>query len=234
MTPASRHRLVAGVGAVASLCLVSCGGSGAAKGLALVPDLATAIGAKPIRPGAELGMLYVYVENRSSSPIVLKSVSIAGPGIGTVVRAVQISFGPLYPSKVEATRADWAPSSLYGSDPPVIDIAQGCHSQLLQALHGHKLAPHKAGWIWIVIRALAPGKYKIPAHVIYYTQNGTTYRQSQPIDAYGSVAATAPPDMQPWATQICMQPTGARILPGFVPYNGPGPRPPKHSPKTHS
>jgi hypothetical protein len=220
----TRRRLVGCVVVVTSLCLASCGTSGVQKGHALAPDPATAIGAKPIRPGAEIGMLYVYVENRSSTPIVLDSVSIAGPGIGTVVREVQINFGPLYPSKVEATRADWAPSSLYGSDPPVIDIAQGCHSQLLRTLHGHKLAPHNAGWIWIVIRAVTPGKYKIPAHVIYYTQNGTTYRQSQPIDAYGSVAATAPPNMQPWATQVCMRPTGAKILPGFVPFRGSGPR----------
>jgi len=175
----------------------------------------TSIGAKAIRPGFEIGLLYYDFENISSSPLVIDAVGISGPGVGTVVQPVQVQVAPL-----RYGYHDYEPHSvaaaLYVTDPPVL-MERACRRQALVPLKGFRMVPGTDARIWIVLRAERPGRWVIPRHVIYYTQNGTEYRQAEPLRAYGLVTADAayiPPDS---IEAGCVRPERARFLPGYHP-----------------
>jgi hypothetical protein len=195
------------------LVLVGCGGSGSA-GRAFPQEPPTWIGAKAIRPGFEIGLLYYDIENTSDSTVVLDSVGIPGPGIGTVVRPVRIMMAPLrygwHRYEVNSVAA-----ALYTMTPPVLFEDQHCRKQDLVPVKGFKMTPGSDARIWIVLRALRPGRWSIPLHVIYYTQGGVRYRESEPLRAYGYVSdyATYIPPLYDMAD--CVRPERAAFLPGY-------------------
>jgi hypothetical protein len=57
---------------------------------ALASEGQISIGAKPVPPGTELGMLYVFAVGQTRNPLTFKSVTVPGQGIGTVVQVVEI------------------------------------------------------------------------------------------------------------------------------------------------
>jgi hypothetical protein len=50
---------------------------------------------------------------------------------------------------------------------------------------------HSDGRLWVVLRAIKPGRWKIPFHTIYYTMNGVQNSQVIPISDHGSVSKGA-------------------------------------------
>ncbi|HXP21943.1 MAG TPA: hypothetical protein VN840_20040 [Streptosporangiaceae bacterium] len=199
---------------LASLLILSGCGGGVPAGTALAQELWTSIGAKAIRPGFEIGLLYYDLENTSTSTIVIDSVGIAGPGIGTVVRPVQVRMAPL--------RFGWhhyvstsVALSLYTTDPPVNFEGKGCRKQGLVPLKGFQMTPGSEARIWVVLRAMRPGRWVIPSHVIYYTQDGAEYRQVEPLRAYGLVADQAAYIPPYYAEAECVHPEGAAFLRGY-------------------
>jgi hypothetical protein len=199
--------------AVAALS-VACGSGGIQSGTAFAQEVYTSIGAKAIRPGTELGLLYYDFENTSNSTVVIDSVGITGPGIGTVVRPVQVMMAPM--------RSGWhhyelhsTALALYTTDPPVNFEGKGCRKQALVPVKGFRMTPGSEARVWVVLRALRPGRWVIPQHVLYYTQGGVRYRQAEQLRAYGLVtdnAAYIPPT---YTMAECVRPEGARFLPGF-------------------
>jgi hypothetical protein len=200
--------------AVVGVLGAGCGsGSGSAQGNAFAQEVLTSIGAKAIRPGTEIGLMYYDFENVSSSTVVIDSIGISGPGIGTVVRPVQVMMAPL--------RYGWhhyeahsAPLALYSTDPPVFK-EKACRRQALVPLKGYRMTPGSDARFWVVLRAIRPGRWVIPQHVLYYTQNGNKYRQAEPLRAYGLVTTNAAYIPPYWAMADCVRPEGARFLPGF-------------------
>jgi hypothetical protein len=203
------------VAAVGVVLIAGGCGSGEQSGSALAPEVFSSIGAKAIRPGFEIGLLYYDFENTSSSALVVNSVGISGPGIGTVVRPVEIKIAPLRygyhgyePHSVAA--------ALYTTDPPVL-MERNCRRQALFPVRGFLMTPGTDVRIWIVLRAERPGHWVIPQHVLYYTQDGSRYRQAEPLRAYGLVTTTAayiPPE---WNEADCIRSEGARFLSGYHP-----------------
>jgi hypothetical protein len=164
------------------------------------------------REGDPAGLYYDIV-NTSHQTVVLYSVGISGPGIWTVVRPVQIMIAPL--------RFGWhnyephsVAAALYTTDPPVNYEGLVCRRQALFPLKGFRMTPGSDARFWIVVRALRPGRWVIPRHVIYYTQSGVRYRQAEPWRAYGLVAARAAYIPPAYTMAHCVGPEGARFLPG--------------------
>jgi hypothetical protein len=185
------------------------------SGIAFAQDATIVTGDKPIRPGTEIGLLEVYLHNVTASTITIDSVSLKGPGIGTVIRPVKIEMAPLRfgASKYERNAA---PEALYNTDPPVFFFQDRCNRQALFRLKGFKMTPGSEARVWIVLRAIRPGKWVIPRHVIYYTADGIKYRQAMPLHEYGSVSRHAVYIPPYFAMAECVGPaTGAKFLPGF-------------------
>ena len=147
--------------------------------------------------------------------MVLDSIGLSGPGIGTVVRPVQIEVAPLRYG-YHRLEPDSVPSSLYEVTPPVFYEHSRCRKQLLVAVSGFRMAPGSQAWVWIVLRALRPGRYTIPYHVVNYSADGVRYSERIPFEAYGAVdkrASYIPPDRD---FARCVGPaTGATFLPGY-------------------
>jgi len=204
---------------IAAIGLAGCGESGPASGSAFARLYNVAIGAKAIRPGTELGLLYVYLQNDSGKPLTVTSVGINGPGMGTVVRAVQIDIGPLTYGGSDITPLyDSVSGSIYGEDPPVNFAGSECHAQILKPVAGYQMSPNARARIWIVLKALRPGRWTIPAHVVFYSQAGASYRQVLRLRAYGSVADDATQPSLSWGEQKCLRQTGARLLSKWAPF----------------
>jgi len=156
----------------------------------------------------------VFLDNTNKSALVLNSIRLTGPGIGTVAWVVEVKVAPLrsgYHHFLEMA----VPGGGYLTDPPVNLVGKGCHKQALFTVSGYRLTPGSQVRIYIVLRTLKPGKYSLPHQVVYYTQNGVQYKQAIPYRFYGSVADNIPyAGMNPLQA-VCVRPTGARLLPGW-------------------
>lgn len=172
------------------------------------------VGAKPIRPGVELGMLYVNLRNTSTSTLRIKSIGLRGPGIGRVVKVVEVKLVTDRVGYRDASTGG-TPSGLYTEDPPVFFFGDNhCNIRQLLPVNGYRMTPGSMARIWIVIRAVHPGRWAIPAHVIYYTAGGVTFRQSLGLRASGSVADDAKYIPVDPGEAKCVRLTGARLLAG--------------------
>jgi hypothetical protein len=83
---------------LALIILTAAGCSGDTRaGTALEYSAPTSIGAEPIKPGFEIGLLYYDIDNTSTSTIVIDRVGIAGAGIGRVVRVADMKMALFVP-----------------------------------------------------------------------------------------------------------------------------------------
>jgi len=207
-------RALAAMVALTACVLTGCG-SGGSSGNAFEKGYPTQSGNKPIRPGFEIGLLELFLQNNSHATVVLNSIGVSGPGMGTVVRAVQIEVAPLRYG-YHRLEPDSVPSSLYEMTPPVFYEHSRCRKQLLVPVSGFRMAPGSQAWVWIVLRALRPGRWAIPYHVVNYSADGVRYSERIPLTEYGAVdkrAAYIPPY---WGFAKCVGPaTGATFLPGY-------------------
>jgi hypothetical protein len=97
------------------------------------------------------GLLYLPLINRTRAPLLTKSVSFTGRGIGTVI---QVNLAPAsYGGKDPRTILASVPRSTYGTDPPVERYGPGlrCHRQILKQAKGYRLTPNASaralpGW----------------------------------------------------------------------------------------
>ena len=199
-----------------ALAAAGCAGGGVQAGSAFqYPPTQT--GVKPIRPGFETGLLDLFLENTSNSTLVLDSVGLSGPGMGTVMRPVTVEIAPQrFGRHTYIPEQNFVPEGLYTVTPPVVFLGNRCEKQTLVSVKGFRMTPGSQARVWIVLRAMRPGKWVIPFHVIYYTVAGVRYREAVPLREAGSVARNAryiPPD---WAEAKCVGPqTGAKFLPGY-------------------
>ena len=207
-------RAIAALAVLATFGATSCGGKDVQAGSALLQPHPTHDGVKPMIPGHELGILDVDVDNISSSMLTVRSVGIKGTGVGRVVRVVKVEIAPLRIGRHHYV-AGATPGGLYESDPPVF-FGKTCLKQPVFSVHGFRMPPGTQARLWIVVRFVHPGKWIIPAPVIYYSADGTSYRQSIPAQTHGSVAADAVYIPPYYATAKCVGPvTGALFLPGY-------------------
>jgi len=190
--------------AFAGMATLAASGCAAHSGGLLEKISGVWIGAKPVRPGVELGMLYVPLHNTSKSTLTIQSIEFHGPGIGRVVKVVEV--------KIER---GGAPSSLYTVDPPAIGGGRDCSIGRLLPVRGYRLTPGSYAFIWIVVRAVRPGRWAIPAHVITYTAGGLTYQQSLGLRATGSVATDAKYIPVDPSEAGCVGVKGVELLAGY-------------------
>jgi len=168
-----------------------------------------------MRPGTELGFLYTIFENTSDAPIFIRSVVIRGPGIGTVVRPVLIRMAPLRSGYHHYDVDNATAGGLYLTDPPVLLEGKGCHRQSLRDVSGFRMSPGSYTRVFLVIRAIRPGRFAIPYHVIVYSMNGTEYRQTLPTRFTGVVSNAAHLTPVPYQQADCVGPAHARYLAGY-------------------
>jgi hypothetical protein len=200
-----------------------CGTPSPTAGTALVPGSRMISGLAPLRPGTQLGLLVVYLQNRSRSPITVNSLRGVGRGLGTVIKVVEVKIAPARGTGGKAV-PDGVPGGAYQTDPPVLRTGPGkCSEELLVRLRGFRLAAGGLARVWIVVQAAQPGRYAISGHLVRYTQAGTVYQQLIPEGYQGSVSRTArfiPIDR---SEARCLKSTTTRMLPGQHLRNSPPP-----------
>lgn len=170
----------------------------------------TGVGPLVTRPGWEYGYLFGDADNTSHSTLTIDSVSLRGPGVGTVIALADVRIAPQF-GKPDA----WVSSANYLTDPPVEVGPKGCQKQALYPVKGFRLAPGKAFLLWIVVRALKPGRWDIPAQVVTFTENEGTYTHSFPIRYWGTVKTDAhvSPRVVPGDEEAqCVKPEGSHFL----------------------
>jgi len=200
--------------AITTLAVGGCTSGGQTDSTAFQQAYPTSIGAKPIRPGAEIGLLYVYLKNISDSTVIINSIGIDGPGIGSVVRPVQISMAPLRFgwSDYEANSVGGA---LYSVNPPAFLEGGACRVQALFPVQRFRMAPGSEARVWIILRALQPGRWIIPTHYVNYTLNGKRHSEGINIRAWGSVSMSAKYIPPYYAMAKCVGRTSAKFLSGW-------------------
>jgi hypothetical protein len=148
------------------------------------PVFGTGVGPLVTRPGWEFGYLFGLIKNRSHTTLTIDSVSLRGPGVGTVIVLADVRIAPVGAESIS--------QSNYVTDPPVTSTGpRGCYKQLLEPVAGYRLRPGAAVRIWVVVRAKKPGRWNIPRQVITYTDDGSTYHHANPVRYWGTVKTAA-------------------------------------------
>jgi hypothetical protein len=211
----SNRRMVRALAALAAVGVAACSGVNHVQpGSALAHPYRTTDGVKPLRPGFEIGVLDVDLDNTSSSKLVLGSVSIKGPGVGSSVRVVKVQIAPLRIGRRQY-EVNATPGGLYPTDPPVFH-GKTCLKQPLFPVSGFRMPPGTQARLRIVLRMGRPGKWVIPAPVVYYTFGGTRYRQAIPAQTHDITSAGAKYIPPYYAEAECVGPkTGATFLSGY-------------------
>ena len=208
-------RRAAAIAALASIVALASGCSSDSDPFVHVYDpfvhvYATGVGPLVTRPGWEYGYLFGDADNASHSTLTIDSVSLRGPGVGTVIALADVRIAPQF-GKPDT----WVSSANYLTDPPVEVGPKGCQKQALYPVKGFRLAPGKAFLLWIVVRALKPGRWDIPAQVVTFTENDGTYTHSFPIRYWGTVKTDAhvSPRVVPGDDEAqCVKPEGSHFL----------------------
>jgi hypothetical protein len=154
------------------LAVACAGGGGIRHGDALQVGFPGGMGLKVFPVGEKLGYLDEILDNRSSSPITLSSVTF--PGAGKLLRTLEVKIGPV------AAGTPGVGGGRYETDPPVAKGSHGCIVETLKPVKGYRLGPHALARIWVVFQAVHTGRYKITRHIVTYTQDGVLYQQSLP------------------------------------------------------
>ena len=203
-----RKRLA--VAALASL-IVLAGGCTSDPPDPFVYEYGTSIGPMVTRPGWEYGYLFDGGINSSHSTLTIDSVSLKGPGVGTVIALADVRLAnALAPDVSQVSQGN------YLEDPPVSSNLgpSTCQKQTLVPVAGYRVRPGGHFYLWLVVKALKPGRWRIPDQVFTYTENGGTYTHSFPITYWGTVKADAhvSPNLAPPSEAQCVKPEGAHYL----------------------
>lgn len=157
--------------------------AGTRAGTALKRLYGTTMGIRTFPPGRAFGIIVLPLHNVTPRELVIDRVEIEGPGVGTVVRVVKMQAAP------SVGGVHGFPGGIWLTDPPVYEWGGVCHSPLLEPLHGFRIAPGTWARVWVVFEALAPGRWEVPNHTVYYSQGGVRYRQVLPVAYQGRVKA---------------------------------------------
>jgi hypothetical protein len=213
--PGSRRSLrgAAAAALAASLTLAAAGCTTAphvTTGKALIRNSVMTFNLAPIRPGAQYGLLFAGLANKSRSPVVIKAVALTGQGVGTVIKLVEVKIAPHEPgneSTPGGTFEVYPPTGYWGR-------TGSCGKQVLDPVTGFRIAPGKEVRVWFRIQATKPGTFHVKGDVVLYRQNGITYRQFMPTGYKSSVSSDAPfLPIEDWQAR-CMKAEHARPLPG--------------------
>jgi hypothetical protein len=178
---------------VMGVAVTGWGHGGIATGTALSVPGEDDMGIAALPPGAKMGILNLAFFNHSGAPLTITNVTITGRGIGTVARVTEVKIAP----------AHYDPGGLYVSDPPVYHFLHsswlgpaGCNVQPLVPPHGYTLPPGNGHgfrniYIWAVVQMIHPGRYRSLGSTVYYTQQGTRYRDFVGIGFDGTVTRHA-------------------------------------------
>jgi hypothetical protein len=179
----------------------------------------TGVGPLVTRPGWEYGYLFGDAYNTSHTDLTIESVSLKGRGVGTVIALAEVRIAPIA-AGIHAT-----PGGNYLTDPPVSSLgSQGCHKQALYPVDGYRVKPGGQFRIWIVIKAIRPGRWSIPQQVVAFTESGSIRQHAFPIRYWGTVMTNAhvSPSVPSGDYQAsCVKPESAHYL-NF--YHGPAGR----------
>lgn len=199
--------MVRTVALVAAALLAGCS---AAAPHPFEPVFGTGVGPLVTRPGWEFGYLFGLIKNTGHTTLTIESVSLRGPGVGTVITLPDVRLAPVGVGlSIE--------QSNYVTDPPITSTGpRGCYKQVLKQVAGYRLRPGAGVRIWVVVRARKPGRWNIPRQLITYTTNGGTYQYANPVHYWGTVKTSArvsgvvvPGDYQPAA---CVKAQHSRYL----------------------
>jgi len=193
----------------AAMAGCSSANGGPTTGNALQPAYNAIYGIAPLKPGDQLGLLDVPLQNRSSQPVFIQSISPDGQGIGPVIRVVQMSLGPLTAGR-NATYG-----GAYTTDPPVALVGNSCHVQRLVPVRDYRIAAGQMARVWVVIKAVRTGRFHVSAHTVDYVQNGKSLQQVITVGYSGTVSSDAAYIPPPPIQTRCLGSTGARLLPSY-------------------
>jgi hypothetical protein len=181
---------------------VACGRpSGIESGHAFERVFATRAGFATLPPGGRLGALDIYLHNVSSSVVTIRHLVPIGTGVGSVISETRVRAVP------ERGGIHAMPGGGYTSDPPVFSIDGVCHVPTLRPLSGFSLPPDGTMRVWMVLRALAPGRYVVTAHRVVFRENGETFAQVIPTGYEGRVVAGATPPRPDHGVRPCLSRT---------------------------
>jgi len=172
-----------------------------------------AFGSKVVRPGVELGFYYLFLQNTSKSTLRIQSIGLSGPGIGSVAKVTEVRIAPLRIG-YHMDAKDGVSGGIYVVDPPAYGVHSPCHFAPLRPVQGFKMTPGSMARVWILVRALRPGRWAIPANVVRYTAEGIAYRQAMQFREHGSVATDAPNLPVNVNEARCVRGMDARLLAG--------------------
>jgi hypothetical protein len=143
------------------------------NGTALDNPPSTRLGITTMGQGNRFGLLLVNMWNISKQPLEITEIPIEGQGIGKVLQAVKEQIGEASSGRTTV------PAGGYDTYPPVFSWNDGatCYVQQLEPVAGYKLLPGAHARLYLELKAINTGSFKVANQTVYYTQGGVQYKQ---------------------------------------------------------
>jgi hypothetical protein len=176
--------------------LMACGssqpdsGKAPATGAALEQASRVGVSTDPVPVGEEWVLQVAYLHNITSSRIHIRSISLSGSGLGSVVELVGMRLAPL---PANGRGYAFTPAGVFKTYPPVWRFGEKepCHVQRLVPVRGAVLGPDEEARVMDLVKAVAPGNFSITGHRVAYSVKGGSYVQVVPVGQDGVVAPSA-------------------------------------------
>jgi hypothetical protein len=95
------------------------------------------------------------------------------------------------------------PDGVWASDPPVYLDEGTCRVQRLEPSRGYILEPDDEARIFVVVRAVGPGAFRIGGHDVVYQVGDETFQQRIQVGMTGEVEEGADPNRIPRYERAC-------------------------------
>ncbi|MGH2672532.1 MAG: hypothetical protein ACRDHC_06115 [Actinomycetota bacterium] len=167
-----------------ALSLIGCARSDDPVFLRTADDI---YGLRSFPPGTRVGMLFLYLENRSEFDITIQEVIPRGSGLGESVRIEEMKAPP------NRGGSGSVPSGAYVTDPPVFYSTEegACHVGSFSRLKGFVLEPRGQMRVWMILELGRPGDFEVTDFTVRYRSDGRAGEQTMPQGFEGSVRVDA-------------------------------------------
>ncbi len=150
--------------------------------------------------GTTFALLYGYLHSaRRALPITLRSITVDGRGIGSIVQVERVELVPT------GTVRHTVPETLYVTDPPVHREHGVCRVSDVRSVRGFRLRPGGATRVLVVYRLVSPGTYFASGLDVSYRLGATLEHQVLPFQFEGAVRATGPAPIVPGWERACLK-----------------------------
>ena len=163
--------------------------------------------------GEQWATMNASLHNTSTKPLIIRTLTVAGPGIGSVVRVLDTMIAPI-PADHDSLSV--TSGGVWRTYPPVQKRGQDCAIQTLEPVEGFVLPPGGVARALLLLEATSVGRFKFKGVEVSYEQDGKAGTELVDFGQEGTVITHGKPVPDLAGSELACAHL-ARVLPSGAP-----------------